>query len=165
MSAPILHALLLAAALAAAAPPAAAETYFDARVVAVLDGDTIDVLVGRERRRIRLAGIDTPERGQPWAERSKRALSARVFRKQVRINAVDTDRYGRTVGEVYADGVCVGCELVRDGHAWVYRRFSDDPVLLALEAEARAARRGLWSLPEAERVPPWEWRRTTSPAR
>jgi endonuclease YncB( thermonuclease family) len=155
---PVAAALLLAAAVGAA-PRASAETYFDARVVAVLDGDTIEVLVGREPRRIRLAGIDTPERGQPWAERSKQALSDRVFRKEVRINAVATDRYGRTVGEVYADDVCVGCELVRAGHAWVYRRFSEDPVLLALEAEARAARRGLWSLPESERVPPWEWRR------
>jgi endonuclease YncB( thermonuclease family) len=152
---------LLFAAAAATAPArsAGAETFFDARVVAVLDGDTIEVLVGRERRRIRLAGIDTPERGQPWAERSKQALSRRVFGREVRINAVDTDRYGRTVGEVYADDVCVGCELVREGHAWVYRRFSDDAVLLALEEEARAARRGLWALPEAQRVPPWQWRR------
>ena len=75
------------------------------------------------------------------------------------VNEVAVDRYGRTVGEVYADDVCVGCELVRDGHAWVYRQFSDDPVLLELEAEAREARRGLWSLPESERMPPWEWRR------
>ena len=66
---------------------------------------------------------------------------------------------GDLVGEVYADGVCVGCELLREGHVWVYRHFTQDPVLLALEAEARAARRGLWALPEAERVPPWEWRR------
>jgi endonuclease YncB( thermonuclease family) len=157
--APALTALLATAGVDLLVPPASAETFFDARVVAVLDGDTIEVLVGRERRRIRLAGIDTPERGQPWAERSKQALSRRVFGKEVRINAVATDRYGRTVGEVYAENVCVACELVRAGDAWVYRRFSDDPVLLALEAEARAARRGLWSLPESERVPPWEWRR------
>jgi hypothetical protein len=62
------------------------------------------------------------------------------------------------VGEVYADDVCVGCELLREGHVWVFRRYSDEPVLLGLEAEARAARRGLWSLPEAERIPPWDWR-------
>jgi endonuclease YncB( thermonuclease family) len=153
--------LLLPAALAR--PPLAAaedsKSFFDGRVVAVLDGDTIEVLVGEEPRRIRLAGIDTPERGQPWAERSKQALSRRVFRKEVRVNEVATDRWGRTVGEVYADGVCVGCELVREGHAWVYRQFTDDAVLLALEEEARAARRGIWSLPESERIPPWEWRR------
>jgi len=152
-------ALGLAVALVAALPRGAeSEIFFEGRVVAVFDGDTIEVLVDGERRRIRLLGIDTPERGQPWAERAKQALSQRVFGKQVRVNAVDVDRYGRTVGEVYADGVCVGCELVREGHAWVYRRFSDDAVLLELEAVARAERRGLWGLPESERVPPWEWR-------
>ena len=141
------------------AATAAAERILEGRVVAVFDGDTVEILVGQERVRVRLAGIDTPERGQPWATRAKQALSGRVYRKWVRVNEVAVDRYGRTVGEVYADDVCVGCELVRDGHAWVYRQFSDDPVLLELEAEAREARRGLWSLPESERMPPWEWRR------
>lgn len=138
---------------------AVAETYFDAKVIAILDGDTIDVLVDRQPRRIRLSGIDAPERGQPWSSRAKQALAARVHGKDVRINAVTTDRYGRTVGEVYADGVCVGCELVREGHVWVYRAYTDDPVLLELEADARQHRRGLWSLPESERIPPWDWRR------
>jgi len=130
----------------------------EGRVVAVYDGDTIDVLVGKRPVRVRLAGIDTPERGQPWADRSKRALAARVAGKPVRVIGLDVDAYGRTVGEVYADDVCVGCELVREGHAWVYRRYSDDPVLLALEADARARGAGLWSLPESQRIPPWEWR-------
>lgn len=140
--------------------PAAAE-FFEGRVVKIVDGDTIDVLVGRETRRVRLFGIDTPERGQPWASQAKQALARRVFGKEIRVNDVATDRYGRTLGEVYADNVCVGCELVREGNAWVYRHYTDDPVLYLLEAEARAARRGLWSLPEAQRVPPWEWRHSS----
>lgn len=152
--------LAAAAALAWPRTAAAGGTWVEGRVVKVYDGDTIEVRVGERTLRVRLAEIDTPERGQPWAERSKRALAARVMGRDVRINEVATDRYGRTVGEVYADDVCVGCELVRDGHAWVYRRFSHDPVLLRLESEARAARRGLWSLPEAQRVPPWQWRET-----
>ena len=143
-------------ALAAAAPAGA--SFFEGRVVKVVDGDTIDVLVGREQRRVRLFGIDTPERGQPWADKARQALARRVFGKEVRVNDVGMDRHGRTVGEVYADNVCVGCELVREGNAWVYRQYTDDPALYALEAEARAAQRGLWSLPEAQRVPPWEWR-------
>lgn len=142
---------------------ASAEVFFDAHVSAVFDGDTIEVVRtlgdGETRReKIRLAGVDAPERGQPWSRRAKQALSERVLGKEVRVNAVSTDRWGRTVGEVYADDVCVGCELLREGHVWVFRRYSDDRVLLGLEAEARAARRGLWSLPSAERVPPWEWR-------
>ena len=116
------------------------------------DGD------GAETLRIRLAGIDAPERRQAWSRRAREALAQRVLGRTVKVNAVAIDRYRRTVGEVYADDVCVGCELVREGHVWVYRHYTDDPVLLALEAEARAARRGLWSLPESERVPPWEWR-------
>ena len=96
--------------------------------------------------------------GSRGPSKAKQALARRVFGKEVRVNDVGTDRYGRTVGEVYADNVCVGCELVREGNAWVYRQYTDDPVLYQLEAEARAARRGLWSLPEAQRVPPWEWR-------
>jgi len=155
--------LVLALLVLAIAAPAAAE-FFEGRVVAVFDGDTIAVLVGHEQRRVRLSGIDTPERGQPWAENAQQALARRVFGKQVRVNDVGTDRYGRTVGEVYADNVCVGCELVREGNAWVYRKYSDDPVLYELEAQARAARRGLWSLPEAERVPPWEWRHASHEA-
>jgi endonuclease YncB( thermonuclease family) len=142
---------------------ASTEVYFDARVVGVVDGDSIRVVreddAARQVLEIRLSGIDAPERGQPWWKTARAALARRVSRKSVRINAVTTDRYGRTVGEVYADNVCVGCELLREGHAWVYRTYTSDPVLLGLEAEARAARRGLWSLPEREQVPPWEWRR------
>jgi endonuclease YncB( thermonuclease family) len=137
----------------------AAGRVLEGRVTRVVDGDTIEVLVEKRPIRVRVAGIDTPERGQPWASRSKQALSERVFGKEVRVIEVTVDTYGRTVGEVYADNVCVGCGLVRDGHAWVYRRFTDDAVLLQLEDEAREARRGLWALPESERVPPWEWRR------
>jgi endonuclease YncB( thermonuclease family) len=135
-----------------------AEPFLEGRVIAVFDGDTLEVLVDGAAQRIRIAGIDTPERGQPWAGRAKQALSDRVFGKHVKVNEVAVDRYGRTVGEVYADDVCVGCELVRAGHAWVYRGFTDDRVLFDLEAQARAAERGLWSLPESQRMPPWEWR-------
>jgi endonuclease YncB( thermonuclease family) len=153
-----MRALLLALALALAGPSAARGESWDGVVVSVRDGDTLDVRVGGETRRVRIAGIDTPERGQPWSDRARRALADRVAGREVRIHDIGRDRYGRTLGEVYADGVCVGCELVREGHAWVYRGASDDEVLHRLEAEARAQRRGLWALPESQRVPPWEWR-------
>ena len=107
---------------------------------------------------MRLAEIDTPETHQPYGSRAKQALSALVFGKEVRVMVVDTDRYGRTVGRVYADAMDVNAEMVRQGAAWVYRKYSRDPSLLHLEQEARSARRGLWALPEAERTPPWEWR-------
>lgn len=71
----------------------------------------------------------------------------------------DRDRYGRTVGRVYVGGMDVNAELVRQGAAWVYRHYAKDPALFALEDEARAAKRGLWTLPEAQQIPPWEWRK------
>ena len=68
----------------------------------------------------------------------------------------DTDRYGRTLGRVYVGGVDVNAEMIRQGAAWAYRQYLKDPSLLRLEAQARAAQRGLWGLPEAQRCPPWE---------
>ena len=66
------------------------------------------------------------------------------------------DGYGRLLGRVYAAGVDVNAEQVRLGYAWVFRRFVNEPRLLALEAEAKAAQRGLWRDPRA--IPPWQWR-------
>lgn len=129
------------------------------RVVGITDGDTLTLLEGGNRqRRVRLAEIDTPERRQPYGERARQALSDLAFGKAARVAVVDTDRYGRTVGRVVAGGRDVNAEMVRRGAAWVYRQYSRDPELLVLEDAARSARRGLWALPEAERVPPWEWR-------
>lgn len=128
------------------------------KVIGVRDGDTIDVLVDRQPVRIRLAEIDTPERSQPWGSRAKQALSELVFGKEVRVVIIDTDFYGRSVGRVYAGSLYVNAELVRAGHAWVYRQYMRDRSLLSLEEEAKNAGRGLWGLPVAERIPPWEWR-------
>jgi endonuclease YncB( thermonuclease family) len=143
-----------------AAGAACGEAAFEARVIAVKDGDSL--LVRRSgaspSEDIRIFGIDAPERNQPWSRRAREALSERAFGKVVRIEPVDRDRHGRTVARVYADGVSVGEAQVREGHAWVYRKYDPSKPVLALEAEARAARRGLWSLPEPP-VPPWEWRR------
>jgi len=90
---------------------------------------------------------------------ARRSLSDLAFGKVVRVVVRDTDRYGRTVGRVYAGQLDVNADMVRRGAAWVYRRYSDDPALLRIEHEAQAEHRGLWGLPEAERMPPWEWRR------
>ena len=129
------------------------------RVVAITDGDTLTLLSDdRRQTRIRLADIDTPEAGQPYGRRAKQVLSDLTFGRVVRVLVVDHDRYGRTVGRVYAGSVDVSAELVRRGAAWVFRRYSHDPELLQIESAARTAKRGLWALPEAERVPPWEWR-------
>lgn len=129
------------------------------RVVAIADGDTLTVLTqAKEQVRVRLAEIDTPESRQPYGNRARQALAELAFGKAARVVVVDTDRYGRKVGRVYVDGQDVNAEMILQGAAWVYRTYNHDPSLLSLESEARAAKRGLWALPEAERTPPWEWR-------
>ncbi|WP_043839199.1 thermonuclease family protein [Muricoccus aerilatus] len=151
--------LSLLLALALLVPLSAWAAELTGRVVGLADGDTLTLLTPERRQvRVRLGEIDTPESRQPYGSRAQQALSELVFGKEARVVVQDTDRYGRTVGRVYAGSVDVNAEMVRQGAAWVYRQYSRDASLLQLEAEAKAARRGLWALPEAERTPPWEWR-------
>lgn len=127
------------------------------RVVGVHDGDTITVLDGGKRQhRIRLAQIDAPERRQAFGERSRQSLADLVFGKEVEVEVLAIDRYGRKVGKVRAGGMDVNLEQVRRGMAWVYRKYASDPAYFAIEAEARKAKRGLWAQPNP--VPPWEFR-------
>jgi endonuclease YncB( thermonuclease family) len=142
-----------------AGKPALADTIVG-RVVGVTDGDTITVLTAdRVQFKVRLNEIDTPESRQPWGSRAKEALGDKVFGKTVDVQVSGTDRYGRTLGRVLVEGRDVNREMVREGHAWVYRQYMTDSSLLEDEAYARERGLGLWSLPEAEKVPPWEWRR------
>jgi endonuclease YncB( thermonuclease family) len=140
-------------------PLSAEAESFVGKVVGVTDGDTIKVLLQERTIKVRLAEIDTPERGQPWASRAKQALSDKVFGKEVEVHVVTIDRYRRTVGHVWIGGRDINREMIRNGHAWVYRTYLDDKTLLDDETHARAIKAGLWGLPESQRVPPWDWRR------
>ena len=147
----------------ASADPCETVYCVDALVVGIADGDTVTVLGDfsgtREQKRLRLTEIDTPERGQPWGTRSRQALADKVFQRQVRIASEGEDRYGRLLGRIYLGERDINREMIREGHAWVYRQYSSDIHLLEDERLARERKAGLWSLPDAERVPPWEWRR------
>lgn len=136
---------------------------FAGKVVAVHDGDTISVMRSGRAERVRLDGIDSPERGQDYSKHARLFLSEMVFGRIVSVEVRDTDRYGRAVGRVVLDGRDVGLELVRAGLAWHFTRYSADPSLARAEREARAARRGLWAQPSP--VPPWEFRHRASRAR
>ena len=158
----VVAALVLAAALAF---PAAIAAEFGAgdriagRVVGVQDGDTLTLLtVERREVRVRAADIDAPESDQPFGDRSKRMLSDLAFGRDAELTVVDVDAYGRPVCRIRVGQENVNAAMVRQGGAWVFTRYNRDPSLVAVEAEARTARRGLWSLPENERLPPWEWR-------
>lgn len=130
---------------------------FSARVVGVSDGDTITVLHGAQDLKVRLYGIDCPEKGQAYGTRAKLFTAQAVFGRDVTVRAVTRDQYGRIVGEVtLPDGASLNRALVEAGFAWWYREYPSDPELATLEAEARAARRGLWA--DRSPVPPWEFR-------
>lgn len=132
---------------------------FTGKVVNVTDGDTVVVLrAGNIQEKIRLAEIDCPEKSQAFGQRAKQFTLDKAAQKNVTVEVRDHDRYGRTVGEVFLpDGKSLNRELVRNGYAWWYRRYSKDESLGELEAQARTARRGLWSDPAA--VAPWDWRK------
>lgn len=144
---------------------------FTAKVVGISDGDTVTVVLdkacnsqmnckgGKIQYRIRLAEIDTPEKNQPYGAKAKQNLSNLVFGRLVKVVRTDTDQYGRLVANLYVDGKWVNAELVKSGSAWVYRKYAKTASLFELEKEAKSLKLGLWSLPEAEQTPPWEWRR------
>ena len=135
----------------------AEETALTGLVVSIIDGDTIDLLVNRRQIRVRLADIDTPERGQPWYQKAKLALGRKVFGETVTALSSSQDRYGREIAQLMFDDRHINSEMVAEGMAWVYRKYSSNPLLLALEEKARLERLGLWSVDH--QIPPWDWRR------
>ena len=160
------------AAYAAELPP------FDARVVGVSDGDTITVLDSNNvQHKIRLQGIDAPEKAQPFGENSRQSLARMVFNKQVRIEPTKRDRYGRLVAKVWVTPIDLPCAKTGDpcpktldvnlaqltvGLAWHYRKYEleqseqDRHRYAFAEEEARARKAGLWSDPNP--TSPWQWR-------
>jgi len=133
-----------------------AET-FDAKVIAVLDGDTVLVLRDQQKTKVRLVNIDAPEKQQPWGKRSRRALCQLVCKRAVRIETQAVDQYERLLATLYVDGINVNQEQVRRGMAWEYSHYHADKTYLALQSEAQQAKSGLWN--DANPQPPWLWRR------
>jgi len=130
------------------------------RVVGVTDGDTITVLQNNTQYKIRLYGIDTPEKYQDYGKKAKYFMSSLIFGKQVKVDTETTDRYGRIVGIVYIRGLCVNEEAVKNGLAWVYRKYCFKNFCnkwLKFEERARVNKLGLWS--QKNSIPPWEFRR------
>jgi|SRR5689334_15820699 len=133
---------------------------FASSVIGILDGDTIEVLHNNRPERIRLSGIDCPEKRQAYGTKAKQATSDLVFGKKVTLETHGTDKYGRTIADVsLPDGMNVSLELVRNGWCWWYQKYAPDNVILAeLQRRARRSGLGLWADPNP--VPPWEWRKT-----
>jgi endonuclease YncB( thermonuclease family) len=125
------------------------------KVDRVVDGDTIVLM---NKTRVRLHGIDTPERDQHYGKQATRALEG-LIKTKVFVEEKDTDRYGRLVGVLYtAEGLNVNLEMVCSGHAWWYERYAPESKILEdCQTDAQQESKGLWKS-EAP-APPWEWRR------
>lgn len=126
-------------------------------VVGISDGDTVKVRCGEaEEEKVRLVQIDAPEKKQAFGTKAKEALSDLAFRKNIQLERSGTDRYKRTLGRLILDGADLNFEMVRLGFAWCYLKYLTDESCLAIEADARQHRRGLWA--DASPIPPWEFR-------
>jgi endonuclease YncB( thermonuclease family) len=158
--------LALSLARAPAPPDLAAESA--GRVTEVVDGDTLHVrLAGTDEKagrkagvvKVRLYGVDAPEKDQPHGREAARALSALVLDKGVVLQRITTDHFGRHVSLVVVDGRDVSTALIEGGQAWAFRRYlgrrPGDERLCALEYQARAAGAGLWALDARKREAPW----------
>lgn len=125
------------------------------KVVGVADGDTVTCLHQRQPITVRLLHIDAPERGQPYAQKAKQALAARVFKREVILRGVGYDRYQRYLAVVYSPrGENINLALVQQGLAWAYRR--SQPLYRQAEQHARAAKIGLWQ--DNNPIEPAQWR-------
>ena len=128
-------------------------------VIKVADGDTITLLdAQKEKQKVRFYGIDAPESNQAYGKDSGAVLTELIFHKNVRVEVVNTDVYGRNVGKVYLDDLYINLEMVKRGCAWYYPQYAPrETDLKDAEAEAREQRLGLWK--GRDPMPPWEFRR------
>lgn len=159
--------LLLAAALLVLSGHAVSKT-LTGEVVALSDGDTVTVLdSAKTQHKVRLAGIDAPERRQAFGERSKQNLAAMVFRKQVTVEWHKRDRYGRIVGKVLVERTDAGLAQLRAGMAWHYKQYAreqtpeDRAAYAGAEEAAQETHVGMWR--DVAPVAPWDFRRRAHP--
>jgi Micrococcal nuclease (thermonuclease) homologs len=128
------------------------------KVVKIADGDTFTILTSDNKQvKIRLHGIDCPEKAQPFGTKAKQFTSELVFGKTIKAQIKDTDRYNRVIAIVTVGNRTVNEELLMSGFAWHYKKYDNSPWYAQLEEAARAARFGLWE--DHNPIPPWEWRK------
>lgn len=130
---------------------------FIGKCVGIEDGDSITVLTpGKRQRKIRLDGIDAPEKGQEFSDKAKAKLSSLVFEKDLRVEVTGTDFFGRTLAIVWVGDLNVNLEMVRSGFAWHFVKYSKDSTLSAAQEEASARKAGLWA--GFNPLAPWSYR-------
>ena len=125
------------------------------KVVSIHDGDTITILQDKQQIKVRLFGIDAPELKQSYGKKSKQFLANLIAGEVVEVEENGKDRYKRIIGTIYLNGADINAQMVANGYAWAYRKFSKK--YTAQESKAKKQRLGLWR--DKEPTPPWEWRR------
>ncbi len=128
-------------------------------ILRIIDGDTFVLQTSEGNLKIRMDGIDAPEMDQEFGFEAKEFLN-RYMHKNVRVLPNGVDKYGRTIGTLFVEGVNINLLEVREGYAWHYKKYSSDPEMTKAEEMARKEGKGLWSLMNA--LPPWEWRKMKS---
>lgn len=130
------------------------------KVIYVTDGDTITLLDSEKQQyKIRLDGIDAPECGQPYGKKSTEILTQLIKTQYIHADCHGEDRYKRHLCTIYLDDTDVNAYMVRNGAAWVYRKYYKGTAYYTLEKAAQEEGLGLWGLSEYERIAPWEWRK------
>lgn len=144
-------------ALVLAAPLAIAEE-IKGKVVAITDGDTAVVLDRyNEQHKIRLHGIDAPEKKQAYGRESSQHLGGLIHEKTVKVIVKTIDRYGRKIGVIKLGRKDINAAMVEDGYAWAYLEYSKQ--YAPQQIAAMLAGRGLWALQPDQKLPPWQWRK------
>lgn len=128
---------------------------FPVKVIKISDGDTITVLSGKEQTKIRLYGIDAPEKKQDYGQKSRQFLASLIAGQVVEVEPKGKDRYKRTLGIIHYKGQDINAQMVLNGYAWAYVKYSR--IYVNQEKLARENKRGLWQ--SSNPTPPWEWRK------
>jgi micrococcal nuclease len=128
------------------------------QVVKIVDGDTYDLLTpDHQVYRIRMNGIDAPEKGQPFWQKAKDWLGQLCYKQNIRVQWYSKDRNGRYIADGYLpDGRSLSLEMIKAGYAWHFKKYSSDTVLSEAEIKARQNKTGLWADPNPEA--PWDKR-------
>ena len=134
---------------------------FGGKVSKIIDGDTIWIKSDNQNIKIRLSYIDAPELKQKYGIQSRDYLANLILNKNVEIHSYRRDRYKRVIGEVYIhndnESVFINAKLLKSGHAWVYKRYRNNPYLINLEDYARTNKNGVWGTDNP--IKPWEYRK------
>lgn len=128
---------------------------FSAKVIKISDGDTIVVLSGKEQTKVRLYGIDAPEKKQDYGQKSRQFLASLIAGQIVEVEPKGKDRYKRTLGIIHYKGQDINAQMVLNGYAWAYVKYSR--IYVDQEKTARENKLGLWQ--SSNPTPPWEWRK------